>query len=255
MTLPTRDELLALNWTYNGQPFARVTAKSTVSTDATYRGEPFLPTDFGDSEPPGDPPEIIPTYLELVFSAPPMTSTTFVRETGDVLLMEGGFTLIEETGTLSSPLPTMELFTTSTPTAGTWVLGRYYLTNAKTDGVLRSPSPSLAGADESATLTLVVTAPRTYVSFDFGVRGRQFGSPTPEASDLLRFYLDDVEQMVAYPVDVGGDVMDLITGNYGFTLLPGTYDLRWQWLRTDGTTWNPLEAHAWITNLLIDPTD
>lgn len=254
MTLPTRDQLLTLDFTYNGEPFVQVTAKSTVSLDATYRGEPFLPTDFGDSVPPEDPPEIPPTYLELVFSAPPLTSTTFVRETGDVLLMDGGFTLIEETGSLSSPLATMELFTSSTPTAGTWVLGRHWLTNAKTDGVLRSPSPSLAGADESATLTLVVTAPRTYVSFDWGVRGRWFGSNDHDGSDLLRFYLDDVQQMVAFPVDVPGE-MDLITGSYGFTLLPGTYDLRWQWLRTEGTTWNPLEAHAWIANLLIDPTD
>lgn len=251
MTLPTRDELLALDWTYNGQPFARVTAKSTVSEDGTYLGEPFLPlAPAGGGEPPEDP-VLIPVYLELTQSAPPMTSTTFVRETGDVLLMEEGFTLIEEDETLGSPLPTIELFQTSTPTAGTWVLGRYYLTNAKTDGVLRSPSPAMAGDMEDATLTLVATR-NTLVSFDWGIRGNFFGSTV--WSDRLQFLLDDVEQMVAYPADVSGSELDLATGSYSFVVPAGTYALKWRWQRTEGPTWNPLTAHAWIANLLIDPT-
>lgn len=252
MTLPTRDELLALDWTYNGRPFAPVTAKATVDTDSlTYLGEPFLPLGGDDDPPPEEDPELIPVYTTLTTSAPPITSTTFTRETGDVLLMEEGFTLIEEDETLSSGTPTIELFWTSTPTAGDWVIGRYYLTNAKTDGVLRSTVPSLAGDIQDATLTLVATA-TTAVSFDYGIRGRFFGDP--ESSDTLRFFIDDVEQMVRYPADVGGSDLDLALGSYSFVLLAGTYDLKWRWERTAGTTWNPLEAHTWITNLLIDPT-
>lgn len=252
MTLPTQDELLALDWTYNGLPFAPVKAKSAVDTDSLqFRGEPFMPLGEGGGPPP-EPPELIPVYVQLTTSAPPITATTFVRETGDVLLMEEGFTLIEEDETLSSGTPTIELFTTSTPTAGDWVLGRLWSTNAKTDGVLRSTSPSLAGDVQEATLTLVVAATSS-ISFDWGIRARWFGANNPESSDLLQFFIDDVEQMVKYPADVPGD-LDLSTGSSSFVLLAGTYDLRWRFQRTAGTTWSPLEAHAWIANLLIDPT-
>lgn len=251
MTLPTRDELLALDWTFGGQPFAAVAAKSTVSEDAIYRGEPFLPLALGDDPPPEEDPELIPVYTELTTSAPPLTSTTFTRETGDVLLMDGGFTLIEETGSLDSGTPTIELFWNSTPTTGDWVLGRYYLTNAKTDGVLRSTFPAMAGTIEDATLTLVAAA-TTYVCFDYGIRGLFFGDP--ESSDSLRFFIDDVEQMVRYPADVGDSDLDLATGSYSFVVPAGTYALKWRWERIAGTTWYPLEAHTWITNLIIDPT-
>jgi len=254
MTLPTRDELLTLDWTYDGGPFFAITAKEGVSGDATYNGLPFFPIAFsgGGGEPEPDP-ELVPVYVWLDQSVPPVTSTTIARETGDVLLMEEGFTLIEETGSLDSGTPTIELFQTSTPTAGTWVLGRYYATNRKTDGVLRSPLPSLAGALEDATLTLVATG-NTQVTFDWGIFGRWFGTNDPDSSDLLRFLIDDVEQMEWYPVDLGGSDMALAMGRYSFVVPAGTYELKWQWSRPPGTTWSPLESHTWITNLIIDPT-
>jgi hypothetical protein len=185
-----------------------------------------------------------------VYSGPPVTATTLVRETGDVLLMDDGFTLIEEDGTLAPNLPTIELFTESTPTTGTWVLSRYYLTNARTDGVLRSPLPS-NGADESAYLTLVTTTPLTQVSFEWGVLGSFFGDIN--LSDVMRFYIDDVLQLETRPPDTGPSVQTVGKGTFSFVVPAGTYALRWRWQRTP-TTLFETTAHAWITALITDPT-
>lgn len=246
----TRDQHLALDYHYNGLPFATVTAKSTISEDNTFEGLPFIAAP--DAGPPPEVPAVVPTQGWLNQTSPPNTASTLARETGDVLLMDEGFTLIEETEVLDSGLPTIELFINSTPTGGTWVLGKDYLTGAYTDGRLVSPTPSYGAVTNNATLTLVTTTPNTLVSFEWGVRGLFFGD---EAwSDSLKFFVDEVELLAAYPQDVMGSPVDLRTGAFSFTRPPGTYALRWQWERKEDAVSYPLESHAWITALIIDPS-
>ena len=246
MTLPTREELLALDHTHNGLPFVRVVAKTGVSEDTTTKGLPFLV--FGESGGggPEEPAAHPPTYLAVVASDVPISATTIARETGDVLLTGDGFTLIEETGSVPSNPATIEWFASSNPTTGDWVLGRDYLTNAPMDTRLRSPSPIQPGDEFSANLTLVLTAPNTFISFEWGIFGQFF---PPDDSDAFHFYIDEVQQWFAYPP--GNATVS--RGTYSFTLPAGTYDLRWSITRPTDFVTTSNNFHAWITALIIDP--
>lgn len=254
MTIPTKEQLLTLDYTYVGLPLVRVLAKDTVDPDQTYAGLPFLVFGGAGGGDPGDPPPYVPhppTYMMLALSTPPNTSATLGRETGDPLLTDDGFTMVEEDEALPASPATVELFQTSTPTTGTWALDQDYRTNAPTDGVLRSPLPTQSLADESAYLTVVTTAPNTRISFEWGVHG--FDSFDDSYSDTLRFYVDDIPRLTAIPLTTVDGTLKLSLGTCEVVVPPGTHTLRWRWQRAAGVESWAAVSHAWIAALIIDP--
>lgn len=257
MAVATREQRLSLDLTYAGLPCAKVLAKSGLQEDFALEGLPFAP--YVDGATAGTPAPLKNVQLWSRRSVLPVTATTLARETGDVLLMEGAFTCIEEDEVLGSNLATIELFIDSTPTAGEWVIGKDYRTGAYTDGTLHSPRPSRPLADDSATLTIVTTTPNTVLSFEWGILGASRDWPLPELYDTLQLFDNDVE-LVKFIAPMDTYYNDyrakLKTGKYSTILSAGTHALRWRWHRDTTSTYSTVDhdlAHAWITALIIDP--
>lgn len=50
MALPTATNLVTMNWSFNGQPFVEVPAKSTIdltTMDWAFQGQPFVRNEYG----------------------------------------------------------------------------------------------------------------------------------------------------------------------------------------------------------------
>lgn len=240
MSTPDKTELETLDWVYNGLPFSRTAAQNApdpATQDTTYNGLPFYGTTGGGE--PDPPPPFRRTYMVVTQSTHPHTASTLGRETGDVLLTDDGFTLLEEDGILASNLPTIELFESSTPTSGSWFIAKRHQDNRS--NYLRSPVVS-AGGDYDCTLTVVLAA-LGRIDFDWGISTNTSANDT--FAGFLRFYVDDVLQM---------EKKGQQEGRYSLPLSAGTYVLKWRYHRPGLGGTNFYLDRAWIDNLLIDPT-
>lgn len=255
MPAPNRTQMLSLDVVHEGLPFAHVKAKSTLSADQIFEGLPFtvVVTEGGGGPPPPDP-AVVPIYSSDAGSYPAITATTLLRETGELLLAEEGYTMDEEDGTLPTNPATIEWFNGSTPTTGSWVLDLQYDTNDPLHTVLRSPLPSGSAADESAYLTLNLSAPNSRISFEWGVLGRYYGEGESAVyNDALRFSVNGTQLLERFGATGVASGLQEDRGTFTFVLPAGVHTLRWRWQRPEGSTLDSAQVHAWITALIIDP--